>query len=93
MIQFTHVDGKEKNHIVLFTLSTCVWCRKTKRLLDELGLGYEYVDVDLLAGADSDEAKTEMTQWNPRCSFPTMVVNNERCVIGFNEEEIRRLAE
>ena len=32
-----------------YAMSTCVWWKKTKRLLDELGLEYSYVDVDVLA--------------------------------------------
>lgn len=93
MIQWTHVEGKKSGRIKLFALSTCVWCRKTKRLLDELALGYDYVDVDLLAGEENAEAKDEIYRWNPRCSFPTMVVDDERCIVGFDEAEIHKLAE
>ncbi|MCX7039766.1 MAG: glutaredoxin family protein, partial [Spirochaetes bacterium] len=32
----------------MYTLSTCMWCRMAKNLLRDLGVGYEYVDVDLL---------------------------------------------
>ena len=28
-----HVAGKNKGHIVLYALSTCPWCGKTKKLL------------------------------------------------------------
>ena len=91
MIEFTHVPGAGRNRIVLYALSTCGWCRKTKRLLDELGLAYDYVDVDLLEGARNAEAKEDIMRWNPRCSFPTLVVNDELCIVGFDEEEIRRL--
>jgi glutaredoxin len=51
------------------------------------------VDVDLIVGDKSAEAKSEITRWNPRCSFPTLVINGERCIVGFDEEEIRKLAE
>jgi len=47
-----HVPGKKIGHIMLYALSTCQWCQKTKRLLDEMGLDYYYEDVDLLS---SDE--------------------------------------
>ena len=91
MIEFTHVPGTGRSKIVFYALSTCGWCRKTKRLLDELGIGYDYVDVDFLKGGDSDEARRQVTRWNPRCSFPTLVVDGERCIVGFDEEEIRKL--
>lgn len=93
MIQWTRVDGRNSGHIKLFALSTCVWCKKTKRLLGELGIGYDYVDVDLLTGADNTTAKEEIARWNPRGSFPTIVVDDERSIVGFDEAEIRKLAE
>ena len=85
-----NVPGKNKGDIMLFALSTCVWCGKTKKLLDELGVAYTYEYVDLLSGKDRDAAVKEITVWNPACSFPTMVLNNEKCIVGFKEAEIRQ---
>jgi glutaredoxin-like protein NrdH len=84
-----HVEGTKKGDITLYTLSTCGWCKKTKGLLNELNVDYHYVDVDLLADADKEEAVNQIRQWNPACSFPTLVINNNSCIIGFKEEEIR----
>jgi glutaredoxin len=90
-MQFTHVDGRESAHILIYALSTCGWCRKTKNLLDELGVAYDYVDVDLLTGTDYTDAREEISKWNPACSFPTIVVNDEECLVGFQEEKLRKL--
>ena len=83
------VPGTDKGDIMLFALSTCVWCGKTKKLLDDLGVAYTYEYVDMLAGAERDAAVKEITVWNPACSFPTLVIKNEKCIVGFKEEEIR----
>jgi len=48
-----HVHGKNVGHIMLYALSTCPWCKKTKKLLDDLGVEYYYEDVDFLGGDDS----------------------------------------
>ena len=93
MIPFTHVDGNTRVRVVLYALSTCAWCRKTKRLLEEIGVGFDFVDVDLLSGTEGREAEDAMYRWNPRGSFPTLVINDERCIVGFDEKEIRKLAE
>lgn len=90
MITMTHVAGKDKGSIKLFALSTCVWCKKTKKLLKELGVAYDYADVDLLTGTESDEAQAEIKKWNPPCSFPTMVINDKKCIIGFDEGQINQ---
>jgi len=76
----------------LLALSTCIWCRKTKKLLSSLGLAYEFVDVDLVEGKERDEVLQTLSKWNPDGSFPTIIVDNSRCIRGFDEEEIKGLA-
>lgn len=93
MIEYTHVDGKDKGSIRLFALSTCVWCRKTKRLLDSLAVAYDYVYTDLLSSNERNEVLDEVEKWNPRVSFPTMVINNEKAIVGFKENQIREAIE
>jgi glutaredoxin-like protein NrdH len=85
-----HIPGKKKGNIVLYALSTCGWCAKTRNLLKELGVEYSYEYVDLLDGEDQDNIMNTIRKWNPACSFPTMVINNNKCVIGFKEDEIRK---
>lgn len=84
-----HVAGKKKGDIMLYALSTCVWCKKTKKLLNELGVDYNYIDVDLLEGAKKEKAKEEVMRWNPKCSFPTLVIDNEKCITGYDEKKIK----
>jgi glutaredoxin-like protein NrdH len=31
----------------------------------------------------------EVEKWNPKGSFPTLVIRNEKGIVGFREEEIR----
>jgi glutaredoxin-like protein NrdH len=88
-VTFQHVEGTDKGRIVLYTLSTCMWCRMAKNLLRDLGVGYEYIDVDSLPPAEKDEVKKEIKKWNPDGSYPTMVINDKDCVSGFDEAEIR----
>ena len=83
------ISGENKGSIRLFTLSTCIWCKRTKEFLSRLGVEYEYADLDLLEGGEKDQTLGELKKWNERCSFPTLVINNEKCVVGFREQEIR----
>lgn len=87
------VPGKEKNSILLYTLSTCVWCRKTKALLKRLGVGYKYVDVDLVGPDAREEVLKDFGRYNPQQSYPTIVFDGGReIVIGFHEDRIKELA-
>jgi glutaredoxin-like protein NrdH len=88
-MKIEHVAGKNAGKLMLYALSTCIWCRKTKQLLTDLGVEYDYVFVDLLTGDDKDEAVKTITKWNPDCSFPTLVLNDKKCIVGFKEPEIR----
>ena len=88
-VTFQHVEGTDKGRIVLYTLSTCMWCRMAKNLLRDLGVGYEYIDVDSLPQGEKDEVKKEIKKWNPDGSYPTMVINDKDSVSGFDETEIR----
>ena len=88
MIEFTHVDGTDKGDVRLFALSTCVWCKRTKSLLTTLGVSYDYVFVDLLDGAKKEEVTDAVKEHNPRCSYPTLVIHNSQCIVGFKKELI-----
>jgi glutaredoxin-like protein NrdH len=86
-----HVDGDNAGDVFLFALSTCGWCKKTKMLLNELGVEYKYVDVDLLTGVARREVVEEMEKWDSSGSFPLVVIDNAETVTGFKEAQIRRL--
>ena len=88
-MEWIEVEGESKGDVVLYALSTCGWCRKTKRLLDELGVQYRYKYVDMVLGAEKDEVLEKMERWNPRRSFPTMVINDEKAIIGYKPDTIK----
>lgn len=87
-MNFERVDGKDKGKITLYALSTCIWCKKTKEMLSSLGVGFDYIYVDLLKGEDRAEALEEIKRYNPNISFPTLVIG-DNVVVGFREKEIR----
>ncbi len=86
---FERVEGTDKGRIVLYALSTCMWCRMAKNLLRDLGVGYEYVDVDKLPAEEKDAVKQEVRKWNPDGSYPTIVINEKDWISGYDEAEIR----
>jgi glutaredoxin-like protein NrdH len=86
-----NVQGNNAVDIFLFALSTCIWCRKTKSLLNELGVEYNYVDVDLLEGSAKRDAVEEMEKWDQSGSFPLLIIGNSEAVLGFKENKIKGL--
>ena len=88
-MSLNHVAGKNKGKVMLYALSTCGWCKKTRALLDELGVEYDYTYVDLLKGEEQSATIKEIEKYNPECNFPTLVISDKKCIIGFKEDDIR----
>ena len=74
--------------IKMFTLSTCGHCKSTKKFLDACAVQYDFTDVDLLDGEERVAILEDIKRWNPRCSFPTIIIG-DRVIVGFREDEIK----
>ncbi len=88
-IEINRVEGKDKGDVKLYALSTCIWCGKTKKLLKDLDVAYDCIDVDLQDYDEQQEILKEVRKFNPGGGFPTMVIDNKDCIIGFDEQKIR----
>ncbi|MDR1103770.1 MAG: glutaredoxin family protein [Endomicrobium sp.] len=78
-----------KKSVFLYTLSTCVWCKKTKQLLIDMGIKYDYIDVDLLVGSEQDKVMKEFSKVNPQGGFPTVLINKVKTIVGFQPDAIK----
>jgi len=86
------VSGPHSGHRnVFYGLSTCVWCKRTRQFLEEQGVAFDFVYVDLLVGGEREEAMAQVRQWNPALSFPTLVVDDAQCVVGAKPDQIREV--
>lgn len=78
--------------IKIFSLSTCSHCRACKKMLQELSVAFEFIDVDLLKGDARKEAIAEVKKYNERCSFPTIVIGDD-VIVGYKAEKIKEALE
>ena len=86
------VSGAHNEHqVVFYGLSTCVWCRRTRKFLEDSEVQFDFVYVDLLEGDEREAAKDEVRKWNESISFPTLVVDDEQVVIGYRTEQIKEV--
>jgi glutaredoxin len=74
--------------VKIFSLSTCSHCRATKKFIDDCTIKYEFIDVDLLKGDERKAIIEDVKKFNPRCSFPTIIIG-EKVIVGFKEKEIK----
>jgi glutaredoxin-like protein NrdH len=85
-----HVSGIDRGKVMMYGLSTCVWCKKTKQLLTDLGVDFDYMYVDRLDEEEEGRVVQEIRRFNPSVSFPTTIINGEKAIVGFKEKEIRQ---
>jgi glutaredoxin-like protein NrdH len=74
--------------VTMYSLSTCGHCKSTKKFLDACAVEYKFTDVDLLDGEERMAILEDIRKWNPRCSFPTIIIG-DRVIVGYREDEIR----
>jgi len=75
--------------VKIYSLSTCGYCNATKRFLQEKDVAFDFIDVDLLPKEKQNEVLEEVKRYNPRLSFPTIIIGEE-IIIGFEEQKIRK---
>ena len=88
-VEVKHIKGQNKGKVMLYALSTCIWCGKTKKLLEDLNVEYDFIDVDLQGYDEQQEIMKEIEKFNPAGGFPTMIIDGKDCIVGFDEEKIK----
>lgn len=86
----TKVDGKNNTHrVLMYAISTCAWCKKTKKFLKDNGVEYEFIDVDLCSEEDRDKIRQDILRRGGNLSYPTLIVDDKKLITGYDEAEIK----
>jgi glutaredoxin len=88
-MQFSKVSGERNKHkVVLYALSTCVWCKMTKQFLKDNNVEFEYVDVDLCEEEDKQEIRKYIQSKGASLSYPTTIVDGNVIITGFRKDKL-----
>ncbi len=74
--------------VKLYALSTCIWCKKTKKFLKDNDIAFDLVEVDLAEGEKREAALAEMDRLAGQRTFPVTVIEDV-VVVGFKPDEIK----
>lgn len=89
----TDVDGGDgaDEKILIFTLSTCMWCKKCKRFLNDQNLKYRYIDMDQIDYQDKAVLLDYLREnYNSRVSYPFLVCESGH-VVGYDPNKYTEL--
>jgi glutaredoxin len=70
--------------VSMYTLSTCPWCRKTKKYFTEHHIPFTYVDYDLADAATQDAITRELDAVGAT-GFPFVRIDDE-IIVGWQPE-------
>ena len=74
--------------ITLYSLTTCVFCQAIKKMLDDLEITFQCIQADELPEVEKSSVLKELRKVNPKCSFPTVVVD-DAVIVGYKIQEIK----
>jgi glutaredoxin-like protein NrdH len=89
-LEFLKVSGNKNDHkVTVYALSTCVWCKMTKQFLNDNGIAYEFVDVDLLDEKDKSKVHETILSKGGSLSYPTTIVDDKTVITGFRKDQLK----
>jgi glutaredoxin len=83
------LGGKNRHKVFMYAISTCAWCKKTKKFLKDNDVEYEYVDVDLTTDEEHEKIREDIINKGGEPSYPTIIVDNKIVITGFREDKIK----
>lgn len=84
------VLGENNDHkVLMYALSTCVWCKLTKQFLRDNKIAYEYVDVDLCSEKDREKVKKDIQSRGGDLTYPALIIDDKVLITGFRKDLIR----
>jgi glutaredoxin len=90
---FNEVNGNDDSHDVsIYTLSTCMWCKKCKAYLKDRDIKYKYIDLDNLSPKQKSEILEYLREkYKPdRIAYPFLVCD-DKFVVGYDPNKYEEI--
>jgi len=84
------VTGSNNKHkVLLYALSTCAWCKLTKKFLNDNKIAYEYIDVDLCPDEDRAKIRKDIRHRGGEINYPIIIVDDKILISGFRKDKLK----
>ncbi len=93
-MQTVKVPGRNNKHQVLvYAISTCGWCKRAKKFLNDNNIGYEYIDVDVCNWEDKNKIMQDIKSRGGQLAYPTLIIDNKILLTGASPDKLREVLE
>jgi glutaredoxin len=88
-VDFTEVPGSRNEHeLTVYALSTCAFCKRAMKYLEDHDVTYRYVYLDQLDFDLKREVKKELKdKYENLPVFPVLTIDGSEAISGFTEEK------
>jgi glutaredoxin-like protein NrdH len=89
---FEQVEGtRDLGELTVYALSTCGFCRRALAFLRDNSIRFRFLYVDDQPPEIKEEIKGHILDaFKQQVRYPFLVINNERCLAGFTEDEWKK---
>jgi glutaredoxin len=93
-LSFNSVKGEKSDHkVVLYALSTCGWCKKTREFLEENSVAYDFIYVDKASFEEKKEISMILQEKGVPLGFPITFIDHETIISGYKPDDIKEALE
>ena len=89
-MRYIKVPGKYKGHkVLIYAISTCIWCKRAKKFLRDQDIEYKYVDIDQCNVEDRSKIKNDILARGGQLVYPTIIIDDKILINNFRIDKIR----
>ena len=71
--------------VFIYALSTCPWCKKTKKFFQERNIPFDYIDCDLLEEEEQEKTFHKMLEICGSTATPVVLIGDE-VIVGYHPD-------
>ncbi|NBB90941.1 MAG: hypothetical protein GVY23_07005 [Spirochaetes bacterium] len=92
-LEFSKHEGSvEKQDLALYALSTCAFCKKAIKFLQDNDIKFRYIYLDTINAMVKRTVKSELkSRYNSVPVFPVLIIDDQEAVSGFSEEKWKEI--
>ena len=93
-MRIVKVPGRNNKHkVLMYAISTCGWCKRAKKFLNDNDVEYEYVDIDLSSWEDRHKIREDIQNRGGQLLYPTLIVDNKLLLTNPSPDKLREVLE